>query len=499
MSFDKLVVKPLFKSIKEFENNNAFCINNQYFSFREFGIIISKIRNKIRNFVDDEDFIGLVTNDDIETYASIIAIWLEGKAYVPLHALQPIQRSIEIIEQVGIKTIFDSEGKIEVINTKTLNTKKGIENEEFIKNDKVVSEESIIYILFTSGTTGKPKGVKITRKNIASFVESFFNTGIQLNENDKCLQCFDLTFDVSVQSFLVPLLRGACIYTIPTKSIKYSYTYYLLEEYQLTFGAMAPSMLRFLRPYFNEIRLLNMRYCILTAEASPSDLVAEWQKCIPNSEIFDFYGPTEGTIYCSYHKINFVDDIKSYNGLVSIGRAMSGISTIIIDSNNKTLSNGEKGELCISGNQLTPGYWKNDVMNASSFFSLVHNNVNTIFYRTGDLCYFDSDGDIMYCGRLDNQVKIQGYRVELGEIEFHSRTFLGGINTIAIPIVGLFENIELGIIIESKEIETKNLQDYLKSKLPTYMIPSKFFFELEFPINANGKIDRNKLKNKILN
>ena len=123
MSFDKLVVKPLFKTIKEFENNNAFCINNQFFSFREFGIIISKIRNKIRNFVDDEEFIGLVTNDDIETYASIIAIWLEGKAYVPLHALQPIQRSTEIIEQVGIKTIFDSEGKIEVINTKTLNIK----------------------------------------------------------------------------------------------------------------------------------------------------------------------------------------------------------------------------------------------------------------------------------------------------------------------------------------------------------------------------------------
>lgn len=498
MSFDKLVIKPLLNSIKEFENNNAFCINNIFYTYKEFGIIISKIRNDIRNSSKNEHYIGLITNDDIETYASIFAIWLEGKAYIPLHVLQPIDRSIEIIEQVDLKIVFDSEGKSEFSNAITVNTKNLKSASESLENDLVISDEVILYILFTSGTTGKPKGVTINRTNIASFVDAFWKTGIELGPTDKCLQCFDLTFDVSVQSYLVPLLKGACVYTIPTNKIKYSYTFSLLEDHQLTFGAMAPSMLRYLRPYFDEIRVPSMKYCILTAEASPSDLVAEWHNCIPNSEILDFYGPTEGTIYCTYYKIDFEKGIKSYNGLLSIGKAMDGFLAVIIDDDKNILPLGEKGELCISGNQLTPGYWKNDLINKASFFTLFQNNVETRFYHTGDLCYFDNDGDLMYSGRIDNQAKIQGYRVELGEIEFHSRAFLEGINTVAIPFVGLMGNTEISLIIESTTIDIIVLGNYLKSKLPSYMIPSTYKLVAEFPINTSGKTDRNKLKTQLL-
>ena len=105
--------------------------------------------------------------------------------------------------------------------------------------------------------------------------------GIVLTEDDKCLQCFDLTFDVSVQCFLAPLTKGACVYTVPHDQIKYSYVYGLLEDQHLTFGAMAPSMLRYLKPYFGEINAPDMKYCILTGEASPIDLVHHWEKCVP--------------------------------------------------------------------------------------------------------------------------------------------------------------------------------------------------------------------------
>jgi non-ribosomal peptide synthetase component F len=225
----------------------------------------------------------------------------------------------------------------------------------------------------------------ITRENVGAFMASFWKTGIQINEDDRCLQCFDLTFDVSVQSYLVPLTKGACTYTIPHDQIKYSYVYGLLEDHQLTFGVMAPSMIRFLRPYFDEINIPSLRYSILTAEASPVDLIDEWSHCIPNAEIYDFYGPTEATIYCTYNKYTRGGNNKQVNGMLSIGKPMNGINAIIIDSALNILQPGNKGELCISGDQLTPGYWKNPEKNKGSFFEIEYGRVTTRFYKTGEL------------------------------------------------------------------------------------------------------------------
>ena len=234
--------------------------------------------------------------------------------------------------------------------------------------DNDVPDGTLAYILFTSGSTGKPKGVQITRGNIAAFMDAFWKTGILINESDRCLQCFDLTFDVSVQSYLVPLTRGACTYTIPHDQIKYSYVYGLLEEHELTFGAMAPSMLRYLRPYFDEIECESMRYCIVTAEASPDNLIREWSRCIPHADIYDFYGPTEATIYCTYYKVPEEQPSKTLNGMLSIGRPLPGMTALIVDENLEILPLGEKGELCVAGPQLTPGYWNNSEKNSEVFF-----------------------------------------------------------------------------------------------------------------------------------
>ena len=252
----------------------------------------------------DELHIGLVANDDIETYASIFALWLEGKAYIPLHPNQPLNRCEEIVKQININTVLDSGEtsrflKSSVIKTSGLGSKK-----DLLTNDIDAGDGDLAYVLFTSGSTGTPKGVTLNRRNVGAFMDSFWDSGITITEDDRCLQCFDLTFDVSVQCFLAPLTKGACMYTIPHDQIKYSYVFGLLDDHQLTFGAMAPSMLRYLKPYFGEINLPALKYCILTGEASPVDLVHQWQKCIPNARLFNFYGPTETTIYCTYYKID---------------------------------------------------------------------------------------------------------------------------------------------------------------------------------------------------
>lgn len=362
---------------------------------------------------------------------------------------------------------------------------------------KGVPDDELAYILFTSGSTGKPKGVQLTRRNIAAFMNSFWQTDIKISEEDRCLQCFDLSFDVSVQSYLVPLIKGACCYTVPHGQIKYTYVSSLIEDHKITFGAMAPSMLRYLKPYFDEIDATSLKYCILTAEACPLNLMEDWYNCATNTEIYDFYGPTECTIYCTYYKLNKKGANKSLNGIISIGKPLANCIGLILDEDGKELPCGEKGELCIAGDQVTIGYWKNPEKNESSFFYKEINGVSMRFYHTGDLCYKDDDGDIMYSGRLDHQAKIQGFRVELGEIEYHVRNFLGGKSAICVAYENKEKLTELALFVESNEFDTADLVKYMRSKMPSYMIPSRIIFVPELPLNGNDKVDRNELRQRI--
>ncbi|MEO8720797.1 MAG: amino acid adenylation domain-containing protein [Ginsengibacter sp.] len=495
-SFSEKILNPLLSNIKRFTNQNAFHINGTFYTYNQLSDHISQIRKALKEY-PQKSYIGLIANDDIETYASVFAVWLEGKCYVPLHPHQPLDRLNEIISEINIEVILNSMPDPKFESKKTINTRSLNYENEIAEYDTEFDDENLAYVLFTSGSTGKPKGVTITRKNVASFLDSFLNCGFQITEEDRCLQCFDLTFDVSVQNFLVPLLKGACIYTVPHDQIKYIYVSNLWEEHQLTFGAVAPSMLRYLRPYFQEIDLPWMRYCILTAEGSPLDLIKEWSNCIPNAQIFNFYGPTEATIYCTYCEIKRDKPNKSLNGMLSIGVPMKNVNAVIVDENNHILNEGEKGELCVSGDQIFPGYLNSPEKNRNAFFENEVNGIRSRYYRTGDLCYFDTDGFIMLYGRLDSQAKIQGYRVELGEIEFHTREFLNGKNAVVLVSLNKNGNNELVLFVENEDVDKSALVSYLNSKLPAYMIPSKIFLEKEFPLNANSKVDKVRLKQKM--
>ena len=494
--FEQIIIRPFLNVLEKYADNNAFCIDGRYYSYTEFANHISKIRKALRSANPGSKNVGLVANDDIETYAAIFAFWLEGYAYVPLHPQQPVERNLDVMSQAHIEVVFNSNDHILLPGIQTINF-ASFDFDRPLLQPKATPDIALAYILFTSGSTGKPKGVPIMRHNLATFIKSFMDVGFKIDQSDRCLQCFDLTFDVSVQSFLVPLLKGACVYTVPHDRIKYSYVYGLLEDHQLTVGAMAPSMIRYLRPYFEEINIPSMRYNILTAEASPVDLVTEWSNCIPNAEIFDFYGPTEATIYCTYYKFNRRGVVKHLNGMMSIGKPMQALKAIIIDQEGNILGNNERGQLCISGDQLTPGYWNNPQKTEEAFFEREVEDTVRRFYKTGDFCYIDTEGDIMYSGRMDSQVKIQGYRIELGEIEYHARECLHVQNAVAIPFENHAGNTEIALYVEGEFTDTDFLYGYLKSKIPSYMIPTRILCTEKFPLNLNGKIDRNVLKYNI--
>lgn len=494
MKFAENILQPISVAIETCAERYAFCIAEKFYTYHQLAGYVSKIRLAIKEQKFQHREVGLVVNDDIETYASIWALWLEGLCYVPLHPGWPIERCIDIIDQVQIDLILDSsavesryvgKGKYDIVQTKTLHY-----TEDYLTPKENVDDDELAYILFTSGSTGKPKGVQLTRGNVAAFIDSFWKTGIKITAEDRCLQCFDLTFDVSVQGYLVPLLKGACCYTVPHGQVKYMYVSGLIEDHQLTFGAMAPSMLRYLKPYFAELDATSLRYCILTAEACPVDLMEDWYKCATNTEIYDFYGPTEATIYCTYYKLTKGGRNKSLNGIISVGQPFANVTVKILDESGNELPRGEKGELCVAGPQVTKGYWENPEKNESSFF--MKDGVR--YYHTGDLCYQDADGDIMYSGRLDHQAKIQGFRVELGEIEYHAREYLNKINVVCIAFDNDQHLTEIGMFIESEEFDTAALLEYMSTKMPHYMIPQRIIFVPVFPLNGNDKIDKNKLK-----
>ncbi|MBE0673427.1 MAG: AMP-binding protein [Bacteroidales bacterium] len=195
MSFLNEILNTLQISILTNRNRNSFCINEKFYTYSDLAATVSKVRFSLSKAEVTGKSIGLMVNDDIETYASIIAVWLEGAAYVPLHPNQPVERSNEIVSQAGVSFVLDSRKMYRHGSVQRIEIGEEIP-EEIDLTPHFVTDDTLAYILFTSGSTGKPKGVQITRRNLAAFMKSFWETGISLKESDRCLQCFDLTFDV---------------------------------------------------------------------------------------------------------------------------------------------------------------------------------------------------------------------------------------------------------------------------------------------------------------
>jgi len=223
-------------------------------------------------------------------------------------------------------------------------------------------------------------------------------------------------------------------------------------------------------------------------------MVNEWKQCIPGSSIYNAYGPSECSVMISYYSLFQKTKNKSLNGVISLGGVIDKITAILLDEDNNIVKNGKQGELALAGDQLSPGYCNNKQKNKESFFVKDYKGKRLRFYKTGDLCFRDNDGDLFFIGRKDFQAKIRGYRVELSEIEFQIKQKLNKTNLLVIDFVNKLGNTELGLVIESEVFEIKEILDFIKTKLPNYMIPTQTRFVSQLPLNANGKIDRNQVK-----
>jgi amino acid adenylation domain-containing protein len=490
---------------EKFSENVAYQVADSVYTYNDFEKRIVTIqRYLVNDELKNEFYIGIEASEiaSFETYCQIFACIFTGKCFVPTNLNYPKERIEFLLDNTGIKTVlthsespkFNSEftkhNNVQFINTQLFET------DSVSKLDlKDYPEDNHAYILFTSGSTGFPKGVPITRGNLFTFAETFQSFGHKVDESDRFIQMFDYTFDLSIFCCFMPALYGASVHPVSSKGVKLSNTFNVLLDNKITYALLVPAFLSFLKPYYEEIELPHMRYLLFAGEAMPNELTYQFSKCVPNSKILNYYGPTEATIFCTgYEWKEELRGHKHHNGGVTIGKIFPKMYGIILNEKNKLIQNDEIGELCVSGDQLTPGYFKNEEKNKESFFAFEHQGQLLRFYRTGDLTYYDQDGDIMYCGRKDHQVKIQGFRVELGEIEFNIRKIIMHDEAVVLAMTSSNSNTELHVFIVGNDDQVKLIRKKLPDYLPAYMLPSNFHIVEGLPLNSSGKIDRNKLK-----
>ncbi|MBN2698609.1 MAG: AMP-binding protein [Bacteroidales bacterium] len=484
-------------------DHNAFFIKGAFYKYRDLAGKVADVQAALSGLSGSERNIGVVLNDDLETYASILALWFTGLTFVPVNPGFPAERNRNIREQVGMKTILYSsmKGMDETVfsGCKTIDTKNLTGSGRDLPVLSPPEPEADLYILFTSGSTGIPKGVRISRSNLDAFVRDFIAyPSYHFTRDDRFLQIYDLSFDASIHCYVVPLTIGASVYTVPQDEIKFLSAYKLMLNHQLTFVKMPPSTLSFLRPYLPAVSLPHLKYCLLGGEAFPSMLAREWEPCVPNALIQNVYGPTEATINCMIYDWNGEKGSrKEYNGTVSIGRAFGSNIAVVADKSHKHVKPFETGELMIGGKQVSPGYWRNEELDREAFTGMDYRGKMTRFYRTGDMVTIDEEGDIMFLNRRDEQLQVQGYRVEPGEIEQMARTCLNGMNVVAMGKESRGGGMKLYLFVEGDPIDQMPLMHYLENHLPRYMIPGKIFVLKEFPRLVSGKLDRRALYQKI--
>lgn len=487
-----MMLSTIVQNLSNYSEKQAFYIQGQSYTYKQLSEKVSGITEVLlQKQIPVQSPIGVLATDCLETYAAILALWFSRMVFVPISPANPVERNQKMAEQAQLKYLLtfntsdaadtiETDG-LEVIETNDLNSSTPIQ----LSGDS--QPEDILYILFTSGSTGLPKGVPITRANLNAYVNAFFNIGYDLDHRDRFLQIFDFTFDVSVQSYVLPLVLGASIYTVPREGIRFLAAIKIMKDHDVSFAKLVPSTLQFLKPYFSRIHLSAMRYSLFSGEALSEDLTKAWSKCVPNAIIENHYGPTEGTIDCLYHRWSPKQEV-SYNGIVSIGKLFDDMEAIVVQ-NNTEVQKGEKGELWIKGPQITPGYWRNEAKNKEAF-----TEVNGMkYYKTGDIVFQDEEDNFLFCGRKDNQVQIQGYRVELGEVEHHVSQLLG--EQVVVDTYAEKGVLSLVLFIAQRtEMSEGEVYKALQEHLPGYMIPSKIIYQDVFPRTVSGKINRKALR-----
>ena len=355
-----------------------------------------------------------------------------------------------------------------------------------------ITEKEIAYIMFTSGTTGVPKGVMITQRAMLQYSQ-WAAAHCRADENDVIFGHTPLNFDVSVYAFGASIVSGAALLTIPSgQENNISYLSDALEKKNASVWISAPSLLTMFVRYnwLDRVSFTRLRIVSYAAEELPNSTLIRWMERFPGTEFHNLYGPTETTVTCLGH---FYKKVPNPDDPVPIGIPHENTHVFLVDEHDRVITEPDvTGEIIVHSPGVSIGYFGDEAKTGEKFASWGADSSFQSCYRTGDLSYRDKDGTFFFLGRKDNQVKIRGYRVELGEIEFTLNQFPGVSRSAVTAVHSLkMDQKMLVAFVESRQnIGEPDVRYFCSQKLPAYMVPFRIRVLSDFPHNISGKIDR---------
>ncbi len=487
------LVQMFQKIVDKYPRNDMIVFGGQRISY-EF---INKKSNQLARYLRETlrvrpgVIVALHTDVSVEMVIGIFGILKSGGIYLPLSPDNPEERNELITHESKAKIILQNSKHNVCFHDKTvLDISLGYEDiyTGDDSNVEVIHQSSdIAYIIYTSGTSGKPKGVMIKHGGIANSLLWRINE-YGFTTSDTILQLFSHVFDGFITSFFTPVLSGATL--ILTNKEQITDPGFMTETLRLnrvTSFLCIPPLFQAIQELMDVEIAKNIRCITLAGDQVDKKSIENFNKKYPWIEIINEYGPTENSVVSTI-KRNLQDD-----EVVTIGKPIANTRVFILNQKGKLVPVGAPGEICLSGRGLSPGYLNRPDLNEKYFVPNSYID-NEPMYKTGDLGRWRFDGNIEFLGRLDFQVKIRGFRIELNEIE-NSILQHPKIDEVVVVASGKSsQNRYLCAFYKNKNNEdASNLQDWLKTKLPDYMIPSFFMQMSTFPLTDTGKTDRKKL------
>jgi len=354
-----------------------------------------------------------------------------------------------------------------------------------------MSSDDLVYVMFTSGTTGVPKGVMVPAAATAAYLAAAGRRKA-MTPDDRASQFTELSFDLSFGEIFLPWHAGASLHILSPLNRMSAVRF--IRERQLTVWGSTPSAIAWMRDtrQLQPGSLPSLRYSSFCGEPLPLASVRAWQEAAPNSVIDNLYGPTEATVDCTGQRVEpgMTPIVTPGRDVLAIGTPHPGTDLAVLAPDRTFLGRGEVGELAIAGAQLAVGYLAAPEVTASRFPVINGRR----WYLTGDLAMQDAAGVFHHLGRIDNQVKVQGHRVELEDVEFHLRAVAGTdqVAAVAWPIANGVAQAIVGFVAQPA-LPVGRTREALRQRLPSYMVPAEVHELGTLPRNANGKIDRQAL------
>ena len=487
-------IQELFKDqVERTPNKIAISLGGSALSYRNLDKKSNQIANYlVRKGVTTNTVVGVAMTHSFETIIGILGILKAGGVYLPIDPQYPLDRINYMMKDANMSILLSNirleyseiTDQVEIIDLRS----SAIYENTPVAFDKNVRYSDLAYIIYTSGSTGKPKGAMITQQGLVNYITWAQKEYIGAGEEEVFPLYSSLAFDLTVTSIFTPLISGSQIVIYPQDKNEYV-LYKIIKEQKATIIKLTPSHLSILLDA--DLDMTAIRKIIVGGDSFPVKLANRLQeKTKGKTIIYNEYGPTETVVGCMIHQFNTVQDDRL---TVPIGKPIQNVQIYLLDSKHSPVPVGEAGEIFIAGAGVAKGYLNNPELTSERFINNPFSSEG-LMYRTGDLGKFIEVDKMEYIRRVDDQIKVRGFRIELAEIERSIERYPGIKEAVVVKkqYVNGSEYLCAYYTGDAK-IDSKEIMNLLRDFLPDYMVPSYFIQLEELPLTINAKIDRSAL------